>query len=130
MALLTEIRKHGGDSEWLFPSPRLQGKPLGRETINHCLADNLETIGLSNLRPHDLRRTGASQMTAMGIQRLVVSKILNHADREITGVYDRHTYDDEKRHALDAWAARLEEIVSGKAKADNVVPLAGVGEAQ
>ena len=128
VALLTEIRKHSGDSEWLFPSPRLQGKPLGRETINHCLADNLETIGLSNLRPHDLRRTGASQMTAMGIQRLVVSKILNHADREITGVYDRHTYDDEKRHALDAWGARLEEIVSGRKRAANVVPMAAGGE--
>ncbi len=67
----------------------------------------------------------------MGIPRLVVSKILNHADREITGVYDRHTYDPEKRHALEAWAAHLESILSGKPKAaDNVVRLATAGKAQ
>ena len=65
----------------------------------------------------------------MGIPRLVVSKILNHADREITGIYDRHSYNAEKRHALEAWAAHLESIVSGKSEAvDNVVRLAKVAE--
>jgi integrase len=130
MKLLARIRELSGDSEWLFPSPRLENRSIDRRGINHRLTENLERIGLSNLRPHDLRRTGASQMTAMGIPRLVVSKILNHADREITGVYDRHTYDAEKRHALESWAAHLEGILSGKPKADNVVPMAKVAEAQ
>ena len=128
LELLGRIRDLSDDSEWLFPSPRIEGKAIDRRGINHRLTENLERIGLSNLRPHDLRRTGASQMTAMGIPRLVVSKILNHADREITGIYDRHTYDVEKRHALDAWGERLKEILSGKTGATNVVSLAGAGE--
>ena len=59
-------------------------------------------------------------MTGMGINRLVVSKILNHVERTVTAVYDRHGYDAEKRHALDAWGARLEQIVTGAAAGDNV----------
>jgi hypothetical protein len=48
----------------------------------------------------DPRRTAASQMTTIGISRLVVSKILNHAEPGVTAVYDRHSYDAEKRAAL------------------------------
>jgi hypothetical protein len=53
-------------------------------------------------------------MTGMGIPRLTVKKILNHVERDITAVYDRYSYDLEKREALDAWAKRLTAIISGK----------------
>ena len=42
-------------------------------------------------------------MTGLGVQRLVVGKILNHVERGITAVYDRHAYDAEKRGALVRW---------------------------
>jgi integrase len=51
-------------------------------------------------------------MTGMGIPRLTVSKILNHAEPGVTAVYDRHSYDNEKRAALEAWARRLTLLVS------------------
>jgi integrase len=51
-------------------------------------------------------------MTGMGIPRLTVSKILNHAEPGVTAVYDRHSYDTEKRDALDRWSARLESIIA------------------
>ena len=74
--------------------------------------------------PHDLRRTAASHMTGMGISRLVVSKILNHIEAGITAVYDRHSYDAEKRAALVAWGRRIEEIVAGEPSAPaNVLAL-------
>lgn len=52
-------------------------------------------------------------MTSMGIPRLVVSKILNHAESGITAVYDRHSYDAEKREALERWGDRVGEILAG-----------------
>ena len=67
-------------------------------------------------------------MTALGIPRLVVGKLLNHSDRSITAVYDRHSYDAEKRQALEAWGRRLEEILSGEQSREasaNVVELPG-----
>ncbi len=80
-------------------------------------------MGIKNATPHDLRRTAASGMASLGINRLVIGKILNHVETSITAVYDRHSYDHEKQHALEAWASHLEGIVSGKAKVGNVVPL-------
>jgi hypothetical protein len=64
-------------------------------------------------------------MTGMGVSRLVVAKILNPVESGITAVYDRHSYDAEKRQALNAWARRLREIIgSSPAK---VMPLHGAG---
>ncbi len=54
-------------------------------------------------------------MTGMGISRLVVAKILNHVESGITAVYDRHSYDAEKRQALNAWGRKLQSIVHGEA---------------
>ncbi len=53
-------------------------------------------------------------MVGAGVPRLVASKILNHVETGVTAVYDRHSYDLEKRAALDFWGKRLEQIVSGK----------------
>ncbi len=122
LELLGEIREAAGESAWLFPSPRA-GKPVVPDAATHALKDNLEAIGVAGITPHDLRRSAASHMTGLGIPRLVVSKILNHADSSITGIYDRYDYGPEKLRALEAWGARLSEIISGKAAPGNVVKL-------
>jgi integrase len=70
---------------------------------------------------HDLRRTAATNMSKLGVDRLTVSKVLGHAEGGVTKIYDRHSYDREKRRALDLWGQRLESIVAGKT--DNVIPL-------
>jgi hypothetical protein len=53
-------------------------------------------------------------MVGAGVPRLVVSKILNHVETGVTAVYDRHSYDQEKRSALDFWGRRLEAIIANK----------------
>jgi integrase len=45
--------------------------------------------GVENARPHDLRRTAATMIASTGVSRVVIARILNHADRSITGMYDR-----------------------------------------
>jgi integrase len=72
-------------------------------------------------RVHDLRRSAATQMRSIGIDRLVVSKILNHAEAGITRVYDRYAADPEKAAALERWAQRLREIVGAKPHQSEVV---------
>jgi integrase len=56
---------------------------------------------------HDLRRSCATGLARLGVQRFIVSRVLAHADREITGVYDRHEYTAEKRAALELWARHV-----------------------
>ena len=86
-----------------------------REVWEFGIAPNLRERSKVDFQPHDLRRTAASHMASFGVPRLVVSKLLNHVESGVTSVYDRHSYDAEKRHALDTWGARLEEIVTGHA---------------
>jgi integrase len=62
---------------------------------------------------HDLRRTFATQLRTLGVDRLVVSKRLNHAEAGVTQVYDRYSADPEKAAAMELWANRLREIISG-----------------
>ncbi len=122
--LLKEIK---GDNEdvptgWVFPRP----KGAGPITVVWKTAQRLRTRSGIEFVPHDLRRTVASRMTGdLGISRLVVSKILNHVESGITAVYDRHSYNPEKRQALDAWGRRLDEILTGASSGANVVPLVG-----
>jgi hypothetical protein len=58
-----------------------------------------------------------------GFRLFTVAKILNHAEHEGTAVCDRHSYDQEKRRALDEWGARLEKIVTGTQNTAKVVRL-------
>ncbi len=119
------------EPEWLFPSPR-GDEPIKPQAVNVALRSALKpgkeseapAIRLDDVTPHDLRRTAASGMASLGIARLVIAKILNHVETGVTAIYDRHSYAAEKRHALEAWAANLERILSGKPKSDNVVPMA------
>ena len=78
---------------------------------------------LENFRGHDLRRTVGTQLAALGISIDVIGKILNHADAGVTArVYVRHSYDPEKRRALERWADRLDEILKGERSTGKVVP--------
>jgi integrase len=73
-------------------------------------------------RLHDLRRTFATQLRSLGVDRVVVSKLLNHAEAGVTKIYDRYAADPEKAAAMDRWANRLREIISGT-PVDNVVQM-------
>ena len=74
----------------------------------------LDDLGIPDFQPRDLRRTAASKMTGAGVDRFVVKRILNHVDPEITAVYDRHSYDREKREGLMVWDLELSRIVRGE----------------
>jgi integrase len=61
-------------------------------------------------RLHDLRRTTATGMAALGVLPHVVEAVLNHVSGHqagVAGIYNRHAYAAEKRAALELWAAGL-----------------------
>jgi integrase len=133
LAILDEVEAATGSNgtpRWLFPSPKpitgpdgITTRPITGPAVDHAMRNNREALGLGDATPHDLRRTAASHMTSIGIGRLVVAKILNHAEPGVTAVYDRHSYDAEKRTALDTWSRRLEEIIGTRPDHSNVTPL-------
>ena len=113
LELLREAKQNSDGSRWLFPSPfsKLGDNQIAKGSLPHAVQKSLSRFGVDHFTPHDLRRTAATQMAASGTSRLVISKVLNHVESGITAVYDRHSYDSEKKDALDKWGKRLEKII-------------------
>ncbi|MEX0329226.1 MAG: tyrosine-type recombinase/integrase [Ruegeria sp.] len=67
--------------------------------------------GTSDWRFHDIRRTAATIMTTGNevgkANRFIVERVLGHSDSSVTAIYDRATYRDEKREALEVLAATV-----------------------
>jgi len=75
-------------------------------------------------RLHDLRRTAATHMVRLGTRVEVVARVLNHSPQGITArVYALHTYEPEKRQALDGWANELARAMN-PATATSPAPVA------
>ncbi|MEM7222904.1 MAG: integrase arm-type DNA-binding domain-containing protein [Pseudomonadota bacterium] len=77
--------------------------------------------GVSNWTLHDLRRTAATGMGALGIPGETIARVLNHSERAIAGITARYEHSDHieaKRRGLEAWAQHVAGL-SG----DNVVQL-------
>lgn len=82
-------------------------------------------------RLHDLRRTVATGLQALGVRLEVTEAVLGHISGTragIVGVYQRHEWGDEKRAALDAWGAKVSGLLDGIAVGGaEVVPMREVG---
>lgn len=74
-------------------------------------------------RVHDLRRTAASGMAALGFQPHIVERVLNHVQGGIVSVYQRFEYADERKRAIEAWGSRVAALASGQDEASNVVSI-------
>jgi integrase len=70
---------------------------------------------------HDLRRTAKTLMARAGVRPDISERVLGHVIAGVEGVYDRHSYIDEKRDALEKLAETVEHIVNQDSA--NVVPL-------
>jgi integrase len=81
---------------------------------------------LDDFTVHDLRRTattywGKIRIGENQISRELKKRLLNHTVADVTAVYDRFEYLEEKREALSKWEDLLFEMIGEK---ENVVPLA------
>jgi hypothetical protein len=72
---------------------------------------------------HDIRRTVRSNLSRLKVAEEVREAVLAHVRPGIKGTYDLYDYLDEKREALELWAARLRSIVEPSPA--NVVRLHG-----
>ena len=84
-------------------------------SINRSLFNSKNNINkhskITDWKLHDIRRTVATNLSKMGYDRLLIKRILNHVDRDVTAIYDRYQYINEKKDALQQWAEKLDKIV-------------------
>jgi integrase len=92
-----------------------QGWNTAKDELDARIAEHGKP--LAHWTVHDLRRTVATRMAELGIQPHIIEAVLNHVSGHkggIAGVYNRATYDREKREALNLWAEHLMAIVEGR----------------
>jgi integrase len=89
-----------------------------------CHGDDPAKVKLDEWRIHDIRRTMRTGLSALPVSDMVRELVIGHTRAGLHKVYDQYAYLDEKRQALELWAARLRSIVTPPP--DNVVALAAV----
>jgi integrase len=126
LAILQKLPRITGAAAMVFSSTGTT-PPSG---FSHAKA-RLDRFALANGQPiapfilHDIRRSVASGMAGIGIDLHVIERVLNHVSGTfagIVGVYQRHSFADEKRAAMQTWARHVESIVTA-APAENAVSL-------
>jgi integrase len=115
MEIVLALMKDVGENSFLFPGEG-GGDHFTNSALSRAIARNLDHFGIAKFTPHDLRRTGSTQLAAFKVPRFDRDRILNHTDRTVGAVYDIHEYEDEKRAALNLWSDIIERSVSSRGK--------------
>ncbi len=117
-ALIAQLNNAVTATGFVFPAAR--GGPItGLDAVMRRVSAK---IGTEAARPHDLRRTHGSTITALGFGRDAMNRIQNHREGGIADVYDRHHYESETKRIMEAVAARV-IAVAGRAEGENIVQI-------
>lgn len=113
--IVRQPRREGRDLIFGTTSGPFTGWSYGKGELDRRIAAATGR-SLPDWRVHDLRRSFATHAAEIGIQPHIIEAILNHVSGHkagVAGVYNRATYEPEKRTALDRWTAHLLAIVEG-----------------
>ena len=111
-------QKRIGDNPYVFA-----GRGAGHfNGFSPCKRAFDEKVGnLPRWTLHDLRRTARSLISRAGVRPDIAERVMGHAITGVEGVYDRHSYRDEKADALKRLAGLLDTILNPPG--ENVVAL-------
>jgi integrase len=102
--------------------PRIAGKErIFGWPHSRTLAQLRKEAGAGGWTIHDLRRTARTLLSRARVPTEIAELVLGHSIKGIQQVYDRHSYSEEKAHALAALAQLVENILSPPAA--NVIAL-------
>ena len=132
LAVIASLPRIKSDKGYLFTTngkTHVSGYSRAKAVIEHAMleiarGERGQDIEIPRWTFHDLRRTAVSGMARLGISLPAIEKVVNHSSGSfagIVGVYQRHSFADEKRNALQGWAKFVLSLVEGRPA--NVVPL-------
>ncbi len=111
LKILQDICANTPTSQWVFPQ-----LDATKHVLTSTLAKAVSYYRKANpdfvyFIPRDLRRTCKTLMGELGISKELRDRIQNHALNDVSSKhYDRYNYLIEKRRALEAWEARLNQL--------------------
>lgn len=123
--ILRELHRLACGSNYVFPARKAQERMLPH------IHENTLNVALSKVKPlladvepftvHDFRRTVRTGLAALNIPPHICERCLNHKIKGVEGIYDRYDYFEERKTALNAWAA----VLAGLEDEKKVVPIKG-----
>ena len=123
--ILERLRALTGETGWLFPSSDKK-KHIDEKSVSKQISDRQRGASLmqkrrcdmtlalkgGNWRAHDLRRSGATMMSGLGIRKEVVEKCLSHTDQNrMSRIYQRYEFSEEMKLAWEALGNRIAELI-------------------
>lgn len=127
LSRLPRFERAPGETDYVFTPRNVPPNDFGH--IKVALDAAITELNGKPLAPwvvHDIRRSVATGLGALGVEIHVTERILNHTGGSFKGivkVYQRFRYEEQMRAALERWAAHIERVLAG-AGASNVVELA------
>lgn len=107
---ILKATKRWPEGDYIFSGTKgvkpVSGFSRAKSLLDKAVETELEHP-LENWRLHDIRRSIATHLRRLGVERQVVKHILGHGDRDATAIYDRYTLLPERRNALQMWAEEL-----------------------
>ena len=123
LEVLEEAKIYSGDSKFVFRSSHKPENPIIRQSITKALSRHWAEMGVTEaFTPHDLRRTVRTRLAELGVEDVIAERVLGHKLGGILAIYNRYSYDVEKRQALGLWERRLAEILGLSKSFSNVIP--------
>lgn len=121
-----ELKARSAGSNYLFPNRRASKRReyISDDTLNHALAklfgdqrydkknapktENLMAeAGIEHFVIHDLRRSFRTLLSSLRVPSHIAEKCLNHKPKGIERTYDRYTYFDERKEAMNKLTEEL-----------------------
>jgi len=124
-------RAHDRHAKLVLVLPGERGTPFSGWSKAKSQLDSAS--GVSGWWLHDIRRTLATGLQRLGVRLEVTEAVLNHLSGSrsgVVGIYQRHEWAEEKRSALDAWAAHLLAAVEGRLITTKVLAFNRVGSSE
>jgi integrase len=111
LEVLEQARFYSGKSKFVFRSSFKKDSSITVAAISRAVVRHLAEMKLEKFTPHDLRRTCRTGLATLKVSDVVAEKILSHRLQGVLGVYNRATYEPERRAALMLWENHIRGLI-------------------
>jgi integrase len=119
VTLFEELHDEANGSDWVLRSADREA-PITDKAMARAVRrlfslkdkNNKQLLDIPQFYPHDLRRTLRTHLSRLGIAPHIAEKCLNHSLSKIGKTYDKHTFIDDRREALQLWADSIKSALN------------------
>lgn len=112
IAQFEALHRLSGRTRYVLPADSGDA-PIEAKLITRSLArcvPRLRRLGVAPFTLHDLRRTCRTGLSRVGVRPDIAERVLNHSPGRLVATYDVHEHLEERRAALERWAAHVQSL--------------------